>query len=107
VESGARGPSIPEGPVVLDLERLMWREVGEEVIVLDKRSWTYMGVNGSGALLWRALVDGASGEQLVARLRDAYGLSPEDAARDVEAFVQLLRSHGLLAEVAPDEDPAR
>jgi hypothetical protein len=88
--------------VVLDLERLMWREVGEEVIVLDKRTWTYMGINGSGALLWRELVEGASPERLADRLREEYGLAEDAAVRDVGAFVELLRGHGLLTDAAGD-----
>lgn len=76
----------------------MWREVGDEVIVLDKRTWTYMGVNGSGALLWRELAEGGDGARLVTCLRETYGLAEDDAIRDVGAFVELLRGHGLLAD---------
>ena len=86
--------------VVLDLERLMWREVAGEVIVLDKRTWTYMGINGSGALLWRELADGADRARLVSCLRETYDLAEPDAVRDVGAFVELLQSHGLLADDA-------
>jgi hypothetical protein len=102
VENGAAGSSVPGDSVVLDLERLMWRDVGEEIIVLDKRNWTYMGINGSGALLWRELIEGASAEQLVARLRETYGLEQDVARRDVGAFVELLRTNGLLADAAGD-----
>jgi Coenzyme PQQ synthesis protein D (PqqD) len=100
VESGAAGSSVPGDSVVLDLERLMWREVGEEIIVLDKRNWTYMGINGSGALLWRELVEGASSARLAERLREEYGLAEDAALRDVRAFLELLRGHGLLADPA-------
>ncbi len=89
---------MPE--LALELEHLMWREVAGEVIVLDKRTWVYMGINGSGALLWRELVEGADRERLVACLREAYGLAEDDALRDVGAFVELLRGHGLLADDA-------
>lgn len=89
---------MPE--LALDLEHLMWREVGEEVIVLDKRTWTYMGINGSGALLWRELAGGGRVPQLVACLRETYGIAEEQALRDVGAFVELLRGHGLLADDA-------
>jgi hypothetical protein len=102
VESGAAGSSVPDDPVILDLERLMWREVSGEIVVLDKRNWTYMGINGSGALLWRELVEGASSERLVERLREEYGLAEDLALRDVGAFVELLRGHGLLADAAGD-----
>lgn len=99
MESGRGEPRDPE-EVVLDLDPLMWRQVGDEVIVLDKRTWTYMGVNGSGALLWLKLTEGAGRAGLEACLRDTYGLAEEAAARDVGEFVELLRGHGLLADDA-------
>ncbi len=79
----------------------MWREVDGEVIVLDKRTWTYMGINGSGALLWKELAGGSSTELLVERLRGEFGLDEAAAVRDVGAFVELLRGHGLLATAGP------
>jgi len=84
--------------LVLQEDSLMWREVDGEVIVLDKRSWTYMGINGSGAVLWSELVGGASVGRLVERLRGDYGISESTASRDVDAFLTMLRSHGLLAD---------
>jgi hypothetical protein len=84
--------------LVLNEDALMWREVEDEVIVLDKRTWTYMGINGSGAVLWKEMAQGASTAALVAHLRATYGLDEAAATRDVGAFVQMLRGHGLLAD---------
>ena len=85
-------------PLKLAEESLTWREVDGEIVVLDRRSWTYMGVNGSGVLLWKEIIDGASRSRLVECLRDAYELDAEVAQRDVEAFLEMLSSHSLLVE---------
>jgi hypothetical protein len=90
--------TAPRETLLLQEDSLMWREVDGEVIVLDKRSWTYMGINGSGAVLWGELVGGASVGRLVERLRGDYGLSESTASRDVDAFLTMLRGHGLLAD---------
>jgi hypothetical protein len=96
-----RTPSEPPAAeLVLDEDSLMWREVEDEVIVLDKRTWTYMGINGSGAVLWKEMAQGATAEQLVACLRATYGVGETEALRDVDAFVELLRGHRLLADGA-------
>lgn len=82
----------------LDLaqERLIWREVDGQVIVLDKRTWSYLSINDSGALLWREIAGGATRGELVARLHETYGLDGQTAARDVDAFISTLRAHRLL-----------
>jgi hypothetical protein len=79
-------------------DTLTWREVDEEVVILDRRSWNYLGVNGSGVLLWKQLISGASPSQLAECLHDAYGIDVEVAQRDVEAFLKTLSAHSLLVE---------
>jgi hypothetical protein len=99
VESGSsESRARPGAELALNEDCLMWREVEGEVIVLDKRTWTYMGINGSGAVLWKEMAQGASVERLVDRLHAVYGIDEAMAQRDVDAFLALLRSHGLLAE---------
>ncbi|HMJ02838.1 MAG TPA: PqqD family protein [Conexibacter sp.] len=101
MESGSPGSPAPQDEgLALDEQRLMWREVEDEVIVLDKRTWTYMGINGSGAVLWKEIAGGASVAQLVECLRATYGIDEAAAARDAGAFVEMLREHGLLAAPA-------
>ena len=103
VAMNAEEPKVPaysEGCLKLAEEALTWREVDGEIVVLDRRSWMYMGVNGSGMLLWKLIVEGASLPRLVESLRDAYELDAEVAQRDVEAFLELLSSHNLLVEDA-------
>jgi hypothetical protein len=95
-----KSPAYSDGCLKLAEEALTWREVDGEVVVLDRRSWMYMGINGSGMLLWKLIVEGASLSRLVESLRDAYELDAEVAQRDVEAFLELLSSQNLLVEDA-------
>jgi Coenzyme PQQ synthesis protein D (PqqD) len=92
------GPDA-ELPLKLAEESLTWREVDEEIVVLDRRTWMYMGVNGSGVLLWKEIVEGApSRSRLVECLCEAYEIDAEVARRDVEAFIEMLSSNSLLIE---------
>ena len=73
-----------------------WREVDGEVIALRRSTAAYLGVNGSGALLWHALDGGADEASLAQLLVERYAI-PADAARtDVSAFVDQLRAQGLV-----------
>lgn len=77
---------------------LMWSRVGEEVVVLDRRTDMYLGVNPTGAALWDLLVEGCTREQLVERVADRWGIPADGAARDVDDFLAGLRSEDLLEE---------
>jgi hypothetical protein len=76
---------------------LFWREVDGEIVVLDGQKWEYLKLNESGMLLWRTLVGGATGSQLVAKLTDTYNLDEAQGIADVEAFLGRLAELNLLA----------
>lgn len=79
-------------------EDLTWREAEGATIVLDGRTWKYLKLNGSGAVLWRALAGGATEDDLLAALRAEFDGIDESAAReDVRGFVAMLRERELLA----------
>jgi hypothetical protein len=80
----------------LRTDEIEWREVEGEIVALDLRKLVYISVNQSGAILWPALVEGASKDVLVARLSQAFDLDGADAAADVEAFLKSLGEQDLL-----------
>jgi hypothetical protein len=85
------------GPIRLRDEAVTWRVVDGEVIVLDRRNWAYLSVNGSGALLWDALVSGATEDELAQTLVGEFVVEAGRARDDVARFVGALRRHDLLA----------
>jgi hypothetical protein len=75
---------------------LSWRQVGDEVIVLDLRSNAYLSINQSGTTLWELLVDGSTPATMAARLVSEFGAEEGQAQHDVDAFVEMLTKRGLL-----------
>lgn len=75
---------------------LSWREVGDEVIVLDLRSNAYLSINQSGTALWEMLVDGTNSTTMVARLVTDFDVEEDRARTDVGEFVKMLTERGLL-----------
>lgn len=73
-----------------------WRDIDGEVIALGLDSSTYFGTNASGSILWKRLAEGATRSELVTSLMEAFGLEHDRAEADVGAFVDELRSRGLL-----------
>jgi Coenzyme PQQ synthesis protein D (PqqD) len=76
---------------------VVWREVLDEIIVLDQASWRYLTVRGAGVTLWPGLVGGATLGQLADRLVERFGIDRGLAGADVTRFVGLLGDRGLLA----------
>ena len=77
-------------------EDLVYRDVDDTVVMLDLRTQHYLSLNESGAELWPLITRGAQRDELVDALRDRFGLSDDDAARDVGALIEQLAAAGLL-----------
>ena len=77
-------------------DELSWRQVGDEIIVLDLRSNAYLSINQSGIVLWEMLVDGSTPARMTERLVSDYSLDKDRARTDVEAFVAMLTERRLL-----------
>jgi hypothetical protein len=77
-------------------EGVAWTDVDGEIVALDETSAQYLAANEAGGLLWRALAAGATRDELAAKLATEYGLTPERAAADTDAFLAALREHSLL-----------
>lgn len=73
-----------------------WKEIEGEIVALEAETSTYLSANSSGALIWRSLVRGATREQLAEQLVQRYGITPEVAGADVDAFIADLSARGLL-----------
>jgi hypothetical protein len=75
---------------------LFWREIDEEIVVLDGRTWEYLSLNSSARVLWKRLVDGASAADLVELLTRVYDIDQQTARSDVRAFLGMLEEKNLL-----------
>lgn len=76
---------------------LDWREIDDEIVVLDTRDAVYLSVQGSGALVWRLLAESATKDSLIEALVKKYGIDSTRATADVDAFLATLNDRGLLA----------
>jgi hypothetical protein len=82
----------------LKADRIAWRQIGDDVVVLDLRTSRYVTANASAGLLWRGLERGASREELIADLVREYEIDEATAATDVDEFLAECRERDLLDE---------
>lgn len=85
---------------VLEIRRedLDWRQVDEDIVILDGRNASYLTLNGSGALLWRRLAQGSTRDGLVDLLLGTYDVDRLTATADTDLFLKALCERGFLAE---------
>ena len=88
--------------VKLRADNLMWRQVGNELMVLDSSSSEYLAVNKTGVALWHLLLAGATRAVLAEALAENFHIDLATAATDAERFVSSLEDLGLL-ETPPAE----
>jgi hypothetical protein len=80
----------------LRLHDLEWREIEGEIVILDLESSSYMAINNTGRVIWKALTSGATRDQLVAELMGTFSVHEEVAERDVDEFLESLDEADLL-----------
>jgi hypothetical protein len=77
-----------------------WRDIDGEVVALDIGTGDYLRFNGSGRVLWLALVEPVSAEELGALLAETFAITPEQGWADAQDFVGDLTGRELV-EVVP------
>jgi hypothetical protein len=82
----------------LRTEDLEFREIEGEVVALDLKTSSYIGINQTGGTLWPLLQEGTDEGTLVRRLIEEFDVPEPVAQRDVKAFIEGLRERGLLTE---------
>ena len=93
---GAETRGSSEPVLKLRAEAVDWREVEGQVVALDRAGSVYLAINQSGAVLWPAIVEGATRARLVQILLDTFDVDPARAATDVDSFVAGLSERHLL-----------
>lgn len=88
----------------LRADSVAWRRLGEEVVLLDRRTSSYLATNPTATFLWQRLEAGTTRDALVESLAAEYGMTAQDVAPDVDEFLADCRARDLLAF---DGDPGK
>jgi Coenzyme PQQ synthesis protein D (PqqD) len=75
-----------------------WREIDGQIIALDAEKSSYLAANVTGAILWKALVEGTTRTELIQILVREFEIDRTRAEDDVDRFLAQLVDAGLLEE---------
>jgi hypothetical protein len=72
-------------------------DAGEGILV-DLNTKKYFQLNETGTIIWRGLEKRETLEEIVARITDAYDVTPEHAAESVRKLIENLRAFKLVCQ---------
>ena len=73
-----------------------WRVYDGEAVIICPDDSTLNTLNAVGTLIWRAADGKTPVSGIVARICDEFDVEPEQAERDLAAFIEKLCQRGLL-----------
>lgn len=77
-------------------EYVLARPVHDDIMILDSRDGRYLGLNGSGAIVWSVLAAGGSVDAAVDELATIFDVTREHAGSDVARLVEELLRLSLI-----------
>ena len=77
-------------------ENIAWRNVNDEIVILNLKSGEYFTLNDVAQCIWKAITDEKSVEEIKVKIIDEYDVSTERADRDFEEFITGMIEQGLL-----------
>ncbi len=77
-------------------EEFVWKEVGDQVVVLNLDSGVYYSLNPTGSRVWKGLMDQSSLDDIVGKLCDEYSVSEATARKDAEEMIDQFLAKKML-----------
>ncbi len=87
---------ILEASIYKAPDNYSWRDVNNELVVLNLQSGEYFTFNDVGRLIWLSVNDGKNVEDITKLVTEQYAATRDKAEADVKAFISNLLSEGLL-----------
>ena len=81
---------------------VLFRIVGEETVLLNLNTETYLGLDSVGTRMWNTLTQAGSIEAAYDLLLKEYEVEPEQLRLDLQEFLGKLLEHGLI-QLHPEE----
>lgn len=80
---------------------LVWRQLGDEIVILDEDGTRVTTLNATAAVIWTLLEDDRSLEEIADEISNQFEVAPDQAIADVQAFCDQLIEQGLASAVPP------
>jgi hypothetical protein len=75
---------------------VLWRKVGDEVLMSNTATELIFGLDGAGARMWQVLAETGSIDETAAALAEEFDASVESIRADLHRLIEELRERGLV-----------
>lgn len=79
-------------------DNVLFQEVDGEAVLLSLDEGCYYGLDELGTRIWKLIDQDLDSEQVVAAIVEEYEVEPEQARRDLDAFLSDLEQSGLIQQ---------
>jgi hypothetical protein len=83
-------------------EDIIWRDLGDEVVILNVVSNNYFGLSGAGGQMWRHLADHGSIDRTIEALTGEFDADADTLRADLDALIRELEQRSLIEIAAED-----
>lgn len=77
---------------------LLKTEIDEDLVLLDRESGFYFGLNSVGHQIWQYLEKGISKNVMINKLINEYHIEKAQCLIEVEGFIHVLKTKGLIKD---------
>ena len=82
--------------IVIDRERITWRKLREELVLMHLDTGAYYSLNDTGIFIWESLADGRAYDSIIEAIVQEFEVDRETVIKDFERLVNELADQGLV-----------
>lgn len=80
----------------VDRNKVFWRTVEDETVILNIDTGLYYTLAGTGKAIWEMIVDGKGHAEILAKIASRFDVDEKTAARDLDGFIKVLNKEDLI-----------
>ena len=77
-------------------DQVIFKPVGDEMVLLDFRSGMYYGLDPIGVRIWQLLAEHEPLGKVADTMSEEYDVTREELERDIDALIEELERRGLI-----------
>jgi hypothetical protein len=87
---------MPEKKYSINSDRVVWRDIEGEAVILNLDTGYYYNLNAIGSLIWRLLDEKKDISKIIETISKDYNISVNRAKKDLDSLISDLKKEKLL-----------